>query len=56
MNEILAVGIVAAAAISLRVVVRYVMDRVAVVAADETSRSHGFRDVLQKLRDRSSKL
>jgi hypothetical protein len=52
MNEPLAVVIVVVAALLLRVAIRAIMVRLAVVPADELLRSHGFKDVLIKLRDR----
>ncbi len=53
MNEPLAIVVVVLAALLLRVAVRAVMAKLAVVPADELLRSQGFKDVLIKLRNRN---
>lgn len=54
MNELLAIGLIAIAAVLVRAVVRLLLARFSIVPADAELRSRGFKDVLVRLRDRRS--
>jgi len=55
-GELLAIGIAAAAALLLRLLVGALLERIGVRPADDAQRSRGLRDVLVRLRDRRAEV
>ncbi len=55
MNELLAIVVLACAALGLRIVVQGILRKAAFFPTDEDSRSRGFKDVVDRLRERAGR-